>query len=498
MERNLNKAIAVGAAWMMGLRLSYRLIGFVSTAILARLLSPEDFGVVAIAMSFFALIDIFSKLGFQTVLIQNQDSSIDHYNSAWTFNLLFGLLSAVLLVAISGSIATFYQNQNIEMVLWVVSLLFILNGIKNVGVVDFQKELTFDKEFKLVIIPKFISFFVTISIALYCLNFWALVAGNVIWKLLEVIASYKMHSFRPKICFKRGKELFGFSKWLMVNNVFYYLNLRSPELILGKMISPQAAAIYNLSFEIGTMSTSEVISNLNRAIYPGYAKVSSQLSELQSLYKNSIRAIAVIAMPLGAGVALVSPWLVPLFLGDQWLDAIVPVSYLALGGAVNALGSNVSYIYYALGRPRISTFELGFKALVFVTSIYFLVNDNGVVGAAQSFLLTNLVSLVVSCLVLRIVLKISIFEQLWLYAKPFFASLLMSGVVALMMIVFPLSGFLGLLSYAMAGAAIYVFTLYLVWAFNGKPDGIEAKVFNYIFVKVGVLIRGDTSGRQDI
>jgi len=482
--RSLENAIAVSAAWMVGLRLSYRLIGFVSTVILARLLTPEDFGVVAIAMSCFALIDIFSKLGFQTALIQNQQAGNEHYSSAWTLNLLFGGVAALFLVLISDYVANLYSNNAIKEILWVVSLLFLLNGVKNIGVVDFQKNLTFSKEFKLIIIPKFISFFVTIGLALYFLNYWALVFGNVVWKILEVVVSYRMHSFRPKFCLTKGKELFSFSKWLMLNNIFHFINTRSPELILGKTISPEASAVYNLSFEIGTMSTSEVVSNLNRAIYPGYAKVSSQINKVQSLYKGAIRSIALVAMPLGVGVALVSPFLVPLFLGDQWLEAVEPVSYLALGGAVNALGSNVNYVYYALGYPKISTFELGFKAIVFITLFYFLSGINGVVGVAQSFLIVNLLALIISWCVLRVVLRLPLKSQLSLYMKPLISTVLMALGVMICMDLLKLEGALALGVYSFIGMLIYGVSSFVLWSLAGSPAGLEEKVFGLIFKKL--------------
>ena len=194
--------MTTGAIWMTLLRFTYRIIGLVSTVILARLLTTDDFGVAAIAMSIFAIINIFSQFGFDTVLIQKNKASEHDYNTAWTFNFLFGALSAIFLFSISPFVADFYQNKDLGDITKVIAFMFLLHGLRNIGVVDFQKNLTFDKEFKLHVIPKFISFFITIGLALYYENYWALVIGNVAWKLIEVINSYLMHPFRPKFCFK--------------------------------------------------------------------------------------------------------------------------------------------------------------------------------------------------------------------------------------------------------------------------------------------------------
>ena len=484
-NKHLKKDIAVGALWVSFLRLSYRLIGLISTVILARLLAPEDFGVAAIAMSIFFLINTFSKFGFETVIVQHKNPLPSHYSTAWTFNLTFGLIAALIMASLSGYVGRFYENPDLIYITLVISLLFLLNGIKNTGVVDFQKNMTFDKEFKLHIIPKFISFFITIGLAVYFRNFWALVIGNVVLKLLEVINSFLMHPFRPSFTFKNGKELFGFSKWLMINNLLTFFNTKSPELILGKIISPHAAAIFNLSAEIGKMATSEIIANLNRAIYPGYAKVSSDLLSLQEVYKDSIRAIALIALPLGTGVALTSSFIIPIMLGDQWLEAIDPLICLSLGGAINALKSNSNYIYFSLGKPKISTFELVIRAIFFISSFYYLVNLYGVKGAAYSFLLTAILMFFLSNIILKFVLKLSVIEQIGLYVKPIISTIVMAlSVVIGLEIISSGNNILNLVMATVIGGFSYMMAIVFIWFITGKREGPDNDLIQLLKLKL--------------
>lgn len=480
-DKSIKKAIAIGAVWVTALRLTYRFIGLVSTIVLARLLAPEDFGVAAIAMSIFALINTFSRFGFETVIVQHKNPVAEHYSTAWTFNFLFGIVAALLLVVLSKYIGDFYDNSDITYVVMTISFLFLLNGVKNTGVVDFQKNLTFEKEFKLHIIPKFISFFITIGLAVYFRNFWALVLGNLVLKTLEVVNSFAMHSFRPSFTFKKGKELFSFSKWLIINNMLTFLNTKSPELVLGKLITPHAAAIYNLAAEIGKMATSEIIANLNRAIYPGYAKVSSDLVKLQGLYKESIQVIALIVMPLGVGVALTAPYIVPIMLGDQWGEAIDPLIYLALGGAVNALKSNSNYIYFSLGKPRISTIELATRALVFISSFIYLVNLDGVLGAAKSFLFTAIAMFFLSNIILKFVLKLGVVEQMSLYFKPLLATLIMALSVNWgLKIITVDNNILHLATATIVGGLTYFLSIGAIWIITGKKEGLEKNAINLL------------------
>ena len=115
--QDLGSAVARGAVWMVLLRMSVRALGLVSTMILARLLTPDDFGIVAIAMAMFAMIELFGDFGFDTVLIQKQDVTARHYDTAWTFNVLFGGIACVTLLAVSPFIVAFYEDERPQWVL---------------------------------------------------------------------------------------------------------------------------------------------------------------------------------------------------------------------------------------------------------------------------------------------------------------------------------------------------------------------------------------------
>ncbi len=476
-KENIQIAMAKGAAWTTILRLSYRLIGVVSTIILARLLTPDDFGVAAIAMSIFALISTLTQFGFETVLIQQKKSSAEHYNTAWTYNMFFGLLSAIILAAASGFVGEFYNKPELSYVALATSVLFILHGARNVGVVDYQKNMTFHKEFKLLIVPKVIGFFITIALAVALRSYWALVISNLVLKSLEVAMSYTMHSFRPSISFKKSSDLFGFSRWLFLNNLLIFLNTKSPELALGKVMSPHAAAIFTLASEISKMATTEVAASLNRAIYPGYSKASGDLAMLRSLYIDSIRAIAFIVLPLGTGIALVSPFIVPLLLGDQWLEAIMPVVYLALGGSLYALSSNAGYIYFALGKPKLATLELFIRAVAFLLSMIYFMSLNGVTGVAQAFLFTSIFALIVSNMILKLELRIPLISLFALYARPLSASLVMVASVS-GYIHYVLIGHVAfdLLMSIFVGVVSYVLSVLTIWKLVGKEGDVENKI----------------------
>lgn len=481
---SLNKQIANGAVWTMGLRISVRAIGFISTIVLARLLTPEDFGLVAIIMSFFALIDVIGDFGFDTVLIQRQNATVDDYNTAWTFNFVFGFILCSIVACLSGGVADFYENHKLQPIMLILSLLFLFNGIQNIGVVDFRKNFSFDKEFKLQIIPKLISFFCTISLAFWFRNYWALVIGALIWKACIALNSFLLSNFRPKFTFSSWKDLFSFSKWLMINNFFYFANNRSPEMIIGKILSPQAAGFFAMAQEISTLPTSEIAATINRAAYPGYSKISHQPEILKNMYINVTSSISLIVVPAGVGIASIAGILVPVVLGEQWLESIVLVRYTAIGGALLALNSNIGYIFLAMGKPKITALMNFFRVIIFIPVLICLSFFYGLEGAALAVLLTSMATFFIYNFFVAFKLKISWWRILSPVVRPVFASVIMwISVIIFEPIFYNLYGnknILILISAVVLGALVYGVCILFLWILLGRPNGPETKLLEYL------------------
>jgi len=468
---------------MLALRLGLRLIGLVSTMILARLLTPEDFGVVAIAMSFFALLHLIKNFGFDTVIIQMPDPQKQHYDTAWTFNFIFGVLLAGLFIALSGVIARFYEVPDLQYLIWAVASLFIIGGLGNVGTLDFRKQLVFSKEFKVNMLPKIIGTPVTLLLAYYLRSYWALTIGTIVTQLAGVIVGYRMHPYRPNLSFAAARELFNFSKWLMFNNLLYFLNQRSPELLIGKILNPQAAGIFTVSNEVAMMVTTEVSAAVSRASYPGYAKVARDNSQLRSLFLNVIGAQALILFPMAVGCSMTADLVVPMFLGSQWLAAIPLIQIIALGGLLTALNSNIGYIFMALGNPRLSSVLGSIRITIFLTLLVSLLLSEGLVGAAWAFLYTTMTMYVITNIVLLTRLPVTFEDLLRTYYRPIL------GVAMMALCLWPISVAQSqvmlqqagqLATMVAVGAVAYGITVLLLWLLAGRPDGFESQCLSRI------------------
>ena len=349
----LSSRVAHGVMWMGGARLVVRLLGFISTLILARLLLPADFGVVALATSVIAILELFTTFTFDIALIQKPELTRSHLDTVWTLTLLFNALIAVLLVALANPAAQFYRESRLAPVLYVLSLNQVISGLANIGTVYFRRQLNFRKDFILQVSTKVAGFLTTIPLAFVLHNHWALVLGMLVSNLATTVVSYLMQSYRPRITLSAWRELLGFSVWLLLNNFFTFLRNRSSDLVIGRLLGAYSVGVFSLSFEIASLPTTEGVAAINRVVLPAYVKVALDERALQQAFTKVLGVTALAMLPLCIGIAAVADLAVAILLGDRWVAAGPIVVALAIYSALSGLQTNTGPVYNALGKPKI-------------------------------------------------------------------------------------------------------------------------------------------------
>ena len=488
---NINPQMASGAAWMLAYKAAERSISLVSTVILVRLLVPSDFGVVALAMSLVSMLSLISAFGFDMVIIQRRDASRKHYDTAWTFQVVFGLLIALLLVVSAVPTATFYNEPKLESVINVLALTQLIGGFENIGTIAFRKELEFHKEFWFMASKKFASFLVVIPLAVWLRNYWALVIGALLGKVMIVVISYYAHSYRPRFSLAATRELFSFSMWLVLNKVIGFVVERLPQFVLGKLSGMNVLGIFQVSYELSNMPTTELTAPINRAVYPSYAAISGDMEALRKAYLDVLAFLALFALPAGVGISVVADPLVRVILGPNWLEAIPLIEILALYGAVTALGSNTNLVYIAMGRPRLVTLLGTVKVLLLMPILIVMAYLHGVIGAAWSLLCTALIYAPVSYAIIIYILNMHITRLIQVTWRAAVASICMYWLVFAVINLLPQGG---IFQYELVKLGIGVFTgafsyamiVYILWRLSGSPQGAETATFSRLRYRLAV------------
>lgn len=474
----INKEIAKGAAWMVAFKFLDRGIGLISTIVLARLLAPSDFGLIAMAMMLIAALQLLFAFSFDVHLIQKADAGRAEFDTVWTCNVLFGITIGSILAALAHFMAGFYHEPRLEAVIYTLAIGSAVSGFSNIGSVIFRREMRFDREFKFMLGKRMAPVMVTIPVALWLHSYWALVFGQLTGTLVAVGLSYYMSAYRPRFSLEKRSELFGASKWLVVNNMLAFLNGRAADFVIGRFAGSAGLGVYTISSEISTLPTTELVAPINRAAFPGYARLASDLAKLRDSFLNVISMIALFAVPAGFGIVALADMLVPACLGWKWMAAVPLIQVLAVYGVFGALQTNISYVYLAVGRPRLITvvailqFVLFFALLMPATWYY------GATGAAWAFLGTAVLMAPVNQLLIAHQLKLSLrgyMTRLW---RPIIAGAAMMLALNVLKAVLRPGHATGavvaaLLACVAFGALVYAVVLYALWRTSGRTDGAE-------------------------
>lgn len=469
--------MARGAGWMVLFKLLERSIGLISTLILARLLVPQDFGVVAMAMTFIAMAELLTAFGFDIALIQNRDATVEHYNTAWTGNVLLGVLIALVMLIAAVPIAHFYRKPELVWVIVCLSFGPLISGAENIGVVAFRKELTFRREFVFQLSRKLIGFSVVVPLAFFLRNYWALVAGTLAAKLGSTALSYLMHPFRPRFSLSKFRQLFRFSRWLLFHNIVGFVREHASDFFIGRMFGATALGTYTISYEFANLPTTELGAPINRALLPGFAKMDSQ-QEVVSAYANAMGLLAWLAIPVAAGLFAVSPYFVPVVLGPKWLDAVPLMRALALNGVLLMLHSSMCAVMIARGHPgRVAAANVIYLVVLLSMISLFSVHY-GIEGVALAALLGGTVATPAFLWQIRRSIGIGPMVFLRAVARPVLASAAMIGIIEWVLPAYsttmPVPQLVGWLFTGIGvGAVSYVAIAGAMWFAVGRPVGVE-------------------------
>ena len=470
---------------MVLLRVADRTLGVISFAVLARILLPEHFGLLALAASLGGLLELSSEFSVELALIRAPQDDRRLYDSAWTMKILRSAAISCILVLLAPVAAQLFAEPRIELVVYCLAVASLLAGFENIGVVEFRKHMTFEKEFSYLFLSRILSTAVTVTLALLWRNYWALIAGVLTQKATQVALSYLVHPYRPVWSLSGFSELFHFSKWMVVQNFVHGFNQRMPGWVIGRLAGVGPVAHYEVASEIATLTTSELRAPIRRALYPGFAKLASDAAGLRKSFLDAYGLMTLVGLPIPIGLGLLAPWLVHLFLGNQWEAAVPVLEVLALYGVVQALGSSSHLIYLVINRPALTAKLDGLQSLILIPLLVIGVTMAGPAGAAWALTIAALILLLVDFTVILKIMDIPFQRIAVALARPVAGSIAMVGGLILVRRLLPEAGWwmataLQLGTLVGTGVLLYAGTVLLLWRLAGRPEGSEQHLLSLI------------------
>lgn len=464
-----------GAVLAVSMRWADRALGLLSTILLARLLVPEDFGLVAMAMVIVGLVDGILDLGVASALIQRDGLDSEEFSTAWTLRLLQALAAAVLLVVVAPFVAQFFGDPRVTNVVRVIALTVVLGSLENIGVVSFQKNMEFGRDFRLFAVKRIIGLLLTVSVALILRSYWALVLGSLFSRLAGVAVSYWVSSFRPRLTLSRFAAIWSFSQWKVIGGVAAYLYHAADKAIIGRVSDASTVGAYTIGKEMASLPTSELLAPLGRVMFPAFSAAKNDNVELLRIWRLALGVQALIGVPAGIGVALVAPEAIPLVLGEKWDVAVPFTQLLAISAIATSLEHSSGYLLLAVGRIRQQSIIYWLRLVIFVLAVLMFLREFGADGVVIARVVTSFGSLLVMLWISRQALSgmslSTIVEAVW---RPLASSAVMAVCVWVVEAALPdTAEWFLLLAKVATGVGTYAIALMALWWIARRPTGAE-------------------------
>lgn len=389
------KEVIKGISWMGALRFVTRVISFLRTAIIARILTPSQFGVFSIVSIIYSIADILTETGINIFLIQKQENLDEYIDTAWFVSIVRGGGIALIILAFIPVTDHLYGLGDIATLLKYISIVPAIRGFINPSVAKFLKELHFHKEFFYRTSIFFVESAGSVLFVLLLHSPMALVLGIIGGAIYEVGVSFLIVKPVPRLQFNlmHFKEVINHGKWLTASGIFNYLYHNADNLIVGKLLGTQALGLYDMSYKISTLPISEVGEVISKATFPVFVKMSYDSNRLKKAYFKSLSLITVISLCAGFVFFFFPEIIIRIVLGPQWVQAAPVLRTLSIFGVIRAISISVIAPVYALHKHHMITAVTALSMGCMLGSIVPFIHFYGLQGAAYAALLGALAPL---------------------------------------------------------------------------------------------------------
>jgi O-antigen/teichoic acid export membrane protein len=428
------------------------------SVVLARLLTPEIFGLMALAMVVVRAIESFTRPGISQALIARREEFHTAAGTAFSMLVARGVLLSVLICAAAPFIARFYESDELAPMLMVMSAVFLIGSLGNINLIARQKELDFRSQTLLQQATNICGTIVTICLAWWLRSVWALVIGQVVQVSLNTLLSYYFFKERTGFAFDRAvaRDLFSYGKFITGSSLITYIAAELDSAVIGKLLGASELGYYTLAATIGSLVTLNITRMAASLVMPAYSKLQTDPAAVRAMYLRVLSLVMLVVMPASIGLIVTADPLIHVVYGEKWLPAVVPLQMIAVFGIFRCLLSFSGYMFEGIGQPKVA-FQLGFLRLVAVASLIVpLINEWGILGAAVTVTIGGIVQSMTGLVFLRRFVAISagdVFGVMW---RPLWTSLLMAvAVVLLLHYVVDGRTILGLLAAVLVGGGVF-------------------------------------------
>lgn len=476
-KNNNSKNVTSGFFWTFGERISAQLVSTLVTIVLARVLEPTHYGIIAIVTVFIGICNVFVTGGMGSAIVQKKEVDDCDYNSAFMISIMMSIILYIILFFTSPYVARFYKMQELSSVIRVMALRLPIASVNTIQQAHVQRQMAFKKFFVATLFGTVISGIVGVCMAISGFGVWALVAQYLTNTTIDTIVLFFTDGWKPKFQFslRKAKDIFSFGWKVLAAELVYTLEADIRSLIIGKVFGSADLAYFDQGKKYPSLIVTNINTAINKVMLPAYSQEQDNLVRLKQMLRRSISIGIFVLAPLMVGFAAVSNNFVLVILTDKWISSVPFIQIFCLSYLTRPLETSCHQALLAVGRSDIvlyiiiilNVFSLGTVVIaVFVFKSVFYI----VIG----YLICTLLSILCFMICTSKIIGYTPQEQLADIIPPLSISLVM-GVAVMVVDKISIRPILSLFLQILIGALIY-FVLALVFK-------IEALSYLHGFIK---------------
>jgi len=423
---SLKQEAVTGVVWSAAQKWGVRIISFFVIVILARLVLPESFGLVAYAIVFTSFAQIIIDQGFSDAIVQFTTIEREHLDTAFWISVFTGTTLTLASIAASGLIANIFNEPQLrEIIIW-LSPIFILGALSSVQQSILRRKLDFKKLTLRSLISTSTSGVIAIAMALKGFGVWSLVAKLLVDSAVGVIALWKISDWRPSLNFswKHFRELFSFGINIVGGDLVDFLSVHSDDFLIGYYLGTEALGYYTMAYNLLNVLTDLLVTVPNKVAFPIFSRIQNDPIRLKSAFYEVTQLQSIVAFPLFLGLFVVAPEVVHVLYSDKWVVSIPVIQILMFMGMARSASYFYSSIFRAAGKP---SWRFGIYSLTATLNVvgFLIVVRMGINAVAASYVTVSYLLMPIYFLMIRNLTNVTIQSHLKQYAPAFLSSLIM-------------------------------------------------------------------------
>ncbi len=394
-------------------------LNFIVTLVLARLLTPDDFGLVAIANVVVSMLKTYGNIGLSQALIFRKDNSSASSSTAFYLILVSKALLFAAALILAPWIANFFGDQRIIPIIRVLGIIIVVSAFSEIPTALLTKELLFRKRFMAEIVALICYSALAISMALSQWGVWSLVIAGTVQEIVLVPLIWWASGWRPALKFDWhvAREILDYGKDIVSASFLTYVSLNIDNIFVGKLLGARPLGLYTFAFSLGTLPVTFVTRLTNQVTFPVYVQLNEQTERIKNAYLKAMNIVTLFAFPANLGLLATAPLLIPFLYGEKWTDSIVALQILTFYGIGRAVGTVPVTILRSIGKQDVIPKLLFVYLIADIILLWPAIHFGGIVGASIAMSAVNVVGTMIWILVANRYLSVTT-GQFMEYIRP--------------------------------------------------------------------------------